>query len=91
MENEGLSKKKGTKKRASYLNHSAQPSTLAAFPPWGNSRGATCLRLAPRKDTNLCFLDYLKHRNFIVDYKQKISLRKTKGFNLIVKSILLKT
>ena len=41
------------KKRASYLNHSAQPSTLAAFPPWGNSRGATCLRLAPHKDTTL--------------------------------------
>ena len=43
------------KRGVSYLYRTAQPSTLAAFPPWGNLRGATCLRLAPRKDTNLCF------------------------------------
>ncbi len=31
--------KKGLqRKKASYLHHTAQPNTLAAFPPWGFQR-----------------------------------------------------
>jgi len=31
---------------ASYLHRTAQPSTLAAFRPWGSSTGAGRIRLA---------------------------------------------
>ncbi len=34
---------------ASYLYHTAQPPTLAAFRPWGSSAGAGCIRLAAAK------------------------------------------
>jgi len=35
------------KKRVSYFYRAAQLSTLAAFPPWGSSRGAGRKRLTP--------------------------------------------
>ena len=63
-------------KRASYLNHSAQPSTLAAFPPWGNSRGATCLRLALCKDTILCVCEPCLCLEILLKYPIKKSLIK---------------
>jgi hypothetical protein len=31
------------------LHHTAQPSTLAAFRPWGSSTGAGCVRPADAK------------------------------------------
>jgi len=34
---------------ASYLHRTAQPSTLAAFRPWGSSTGAGRIRLAAAK------------------------------------------
>ena len=40
-------KKKENKKRVSYFYRAAQLSTLAAFPPWGSSRGAGRKRLTP--------------------------------------------
>ncbi len=39
------------KKRVSYLYRTAQPPTLAAFRPWGNSAGAGRIRLTRCKDT----------------------------------------
>lgn len=38
------------KKWVSYFYRAAQLSTLAAFPPWGSSRGAGRRRLTRRKD-----------------------------------------
>ena len=39
--------KKKAQKRVSYFYRAAQLSTLAAFPPWGSSRGAGRKRLTP--------------------------------------------
>jgi hypothetical protein len=39
----------GHKKWVSYFYRAAQLSTLAAFPPWGSSRGAGRKRLTRRK------------------------------------------
>ena len=38
-------------KRVSYLYRTAQPSTLAAFRPWGSLTGAGRIRLTRCKDT----------------------------------------
>lgn len=40
-----------TQKRVSYLYRTAQPSTLAAFRPWGSSTGAGRIRLTRCKNT----------------------------------------
>jgi len=40
-------KNMSNKKRVSYFYRAAQLSTLAAFPPWGSSRGAGRKRLTP--------------------------------------------
>ena len=46
-------------KRVSYLYRTAQPSTLAAFRPWGSLTGAGRIRLTRCKDTK--FLDCARY------------------------------
>ena len=51
------------KKGVSYLYRTAQPSTLAAFRPWGSSTGAGRIRLTRCKNTNFfdCTNDLIKN------------------------------
>jgi len=56
--------RKGNKKWASYLHHTAQPPTLATFRSWGNSAGAGCVRLAQCKYIlNAMFMLYFRLKN----------------------------
>jgi len=50
---------KAHKKRQATHITPLRPSTLAAFPPWGNSTGAGCVGLAGCKYTR--FIYFCKH------------------------------
>jgi len=67
-----------TQKRVSYLYRTAQPSTLAAFRPWGSLTGAGRIRLTRCKST--IFFNTCKsfHKNFIhLFFIWKFSLRQS--------------
>ena len=63
------------KKRVSYLRRTAQPPTLAAFRPWGDSAGAGRAGLTPPQKYK--FLNYRQIKNTITNEKLR-----TKSYEL---------
>jgi hypothetical protein len=55
-----IGKTAGNKKWVSYFYRTAQLSTLAAFPPWGSSRGAGRKRLTRHKSRKIIEFCMLK-------------------------------
>ena len=71
----------GQKKWVSYFYRTAQLSTLAAFPPWGSSRGAGRRRLTHNKNRNFIGFTLMKCKDVVKPLMLKV--KKNFGGRLI--------